>query len=157
MMTLAATLFLGATLTAIAVVDAREMRVPDILSLPLIVAGLVYIAITAPGALFWHAGGAVAGYLLIWGLAAAFLTLRGRDGVGMGDAKLLAAGGAWAGLLALPAILLAASAAGLVWALALKILTQWRSDRPLPFGPFLASAIFLIWLVGAPGAPPVWR
>lgn len=120
MMALAATLLLGVTLTAIAVIDAREMRVPDYLSLPLIVGGLLFMAFTVPAALFWHAAGAAAGYLLIWGLAAAFRTLRGREGIGMGDAKLLAAGGAWAGLLALPSILLAASAAGLVWALVLK-------------------------------------
>jgi len=157
MMALAATLLLGVTLTAIAVIDAREMRVPDYLSLPLIVGGLLFMAFTAPAALFWHAAGAAAGYLLIWGVAAAFRTLRGREGIGMGDAKLLAVGGAWTGLLALPSILLAASAAGLVWALVLKILTRREAGRPIPFGPFLCAAIFLIWLAGAPGTPPVWR
>jgi len=151
------TLILAAALAAIAVIDARELRVPDILSLPLIAAGISWACAFGGEGFVWHAAGAAAGYALIWALAALYRRARGREGIGLGDAKLLAAGGAWLGLAALPAVLLVASLVGLAWAAVLKISTGFDSGRPVPFGLFLAGAILLIWLTGAPGAPPPWR
>jgi leader peptidase (prepilin peptidase)/N-methyltransferase len=87
----------------------------------------------------------VAGYLGFRLLGAVFRRLRGREGLGQGDAKLLAAGGAWVGAWQLPDVLLAAACSALAYA--------FRKGKPdaaerIPFGPFLAAGIWLMWLYG---------
>jgi leader peptidase (prepilin peptidase)/N-methyltransferase len=83
------------------------------------------------------------------GLSLAYRRLRHREGLGQGDAKLFAAAGAWLGTAALPQVILLATAAALAMATGLALAgTRLRADTALPFGPFLALAIWLIWLFG---------
>jgi len=152
--TLAAGAVLMSALAALAVIDARTFRLPDALTLPLIAAGLAWGAWR--GELLASAFGAGLGYLAFVGLELAYQRLRGRAGLGRGDAKLLAAGGAWCGAWMLPLIVLFASASGLVLVLALKLVARRAisAETALPFGPFLAAGTAFAWLLSVI-APPV--
>lgn len=108
-------------LLALSVIDICSFRLPDWLTLPLIPAGLLAAWWLGDGIL-WHLAGAIIGYAGLVALELAYRSVRGRDGLGRGDAKLLAVGGAWCGAALLPVILLVASIAGLVWALALRLM-----------------------------------
>jgi leader peptidase (prepilin peptidase)/N-methyltransferase len=155
------TLILGAMLAAIAVWDARTMRIPDFLSLPLVVLGLGAAWTVSRLPPLHHVIGAAAGYGVLALLAAAYRRVRGRDGLGLGDAKLLAAAGAWLGVLALPSVLLIASFTGIGHALARAMLCRrpgaGEPAPELPFGPHIAAAVFIVWLIGPFGAAPVWQ
>jgi leader peptidase (prepilin peptidase)/N-methyltransferase len=136
---------LGWTLLILGWIDARCQRLPDFLTLPLLLAGLCEAVLLEPDAAMERAVGAGAGYLGFWLLGRLFWRLRGREGLGQGDAKLLAAGGAWVGAWLLPDVLLAAACSALVYA--------FRKGKPvpgerIPFGPFLAAGIWVIWLYG---------
>jgi leader peptidase (prepilin peptidase)/N-methyltransferase len=138
---------LGWCLLALAWIDACHLRLPDVLTLPLLLAGLAVTAWIDPDAIAAHALGAAIGYLSLAGLAAAYRRLRGRDGLGTGDAKLLAAAGAWLGWQPLPWVVLLAAALGLAMA-GVSHLRGRRISRAtaLPFGPCLAIAIFTFFL-----------
>jgi leader peptidase (prepilin peptidase)/N-methyltransferase len=138
---------LGWTLLTLSWIDWQWMRLPDVLTLPLLLAGLLVTWLRAPTELAEHAAAAIMAYLSLQGLALAYRRLRGRDGLGAGDAKLLAAAGAWLGLAALPWVVLLASSTALLAALALS-LAGHRLDRTsaIPFGPFLSLALWLCWL-----------
>mgnify|MGYP003647786738 FL=1 len=148
----AATLFLLCALAALSLIDARTQRLPDVLTLPLILAG-----IAVNGLIFsslWTAlAGAALGYGALVALELAYKRLRGRDGLGRGDAKLLAAGGAWCGAWLLPMILLAGSLGALVYVGLLALVRRRAPDpaQPLPFGPWLALGIALGWVYRAYG------
>ncbi|MFC4724565.1 prepilin peptidase [Glycocaulis abyssi] len=135
-------------LLALSVIDICSFRLPDWLTLPLIPAGLLAAWWLGDGIL-WHLAGAIIGYAGLVALELAYRSVRGRDGLGRGDAKLLAVGGAWCGAALLPVILLVASIAGLVWALALRLMAgrEVGPDTALPFGPFLAAGIAAAWLL----------
>lgn len=146
------TAILGWQLILIAVVDAEHFWLPDVLTLPLLVSGLVAAAALSNGGLIGSLIGVAAGFVSLWLLAALYRRLRGREGLGGGDPILLAAGGAWVGWIGLPSVLLWASAAGLSL-IAARLLTRrpvCGQDR-LPFGPFLALGIWLTWLFGPLG------
>jgi leader peptidase (prepilin peptidase) / N-methyltransferase len=141
---------LGWWLLALAWIDARHWLLPDLLTLPLVIAGLVAALVTAPGELTSRALGAAAGYVFFRGLALLYRKLRGRDGLGQGDAKLLAAAGAWVGAPALPQVILIAAFAGLCAAGVMRVAgVRLGASSPLPFGPFLALAIWAVWLLPA--------
>lgn len=143
---------LGWTLLTLGWIDASCFLLPDILTLPLLLAGLGVAAATVPEDAFWHALGAACGYLGLRGIAVAYRALRGREGLGAGDAKLLAAAGAWLGIGALPSLVLFAAIAGLVWAgLAVLAGRPMHATTAVPFGPFIAAAFWLLWLYG-----PAW-
>lgn len=133
---------LFAVLVTLAVIDFRTMILPDILTVPLIGLGL--------GFAYWqdvlvsNLTGLFIGYLGLVALELTYKKFRGIDGLGRGDAKLLAAGGAWCGWAGLPFILLIASAFGLVYALLLS--RSSMTNNKLPFGPHLAAGIFMTWL-----------
>jgi leader peptidase (prepilin peptidase)/N-methyltransferase len=137
----------GWVLLTAAWIDLRTMILPDVLTLPLLLAGLIVTELTNPDALLENGLAAAFGYLLLFAVAWTYRMLRNRDGLGMGDAKLLAALGAWLGLTELPAVLLMASCLGLVaagvGALAGKRMT---AATAIPFGPFLALAGWLSFL-----------
>jgi leader peptidase (prepilin peptidase)/N-methyltransferase len=142
----AACLFGWILLTA-AWIDMHTMLLPDTLTLPLLLAGLMQTALTDPARLTDHALAAALGYLLLFGVAWTYRRLRGRDGLGLGDAKLLAAIGAWTGLDGLPAVLLLAACLGLCAAAVARCLGKTvTASTAIPFGPFLALAGWLIWL-----------
>ena len=88
---------LGWTLLALAWIDWKHMVLPDVLTLPLILAGFGATLLDAPEAISEHAAAAVAGYGAFRAIEIGYRRLRGREGLGQGDAKLLAAAGAWLG------------------------------------------------------------
>jgi leader peptidase (prepilin peptidase)/N-methyltransferase len=141
---------LGWWLLALALIDLRSWRLPDALTLPLIATGVAAAAAGfLPAAdLPRSAAGAVLGYLILAGLGWAYRRLRGREGLGLGDAKLLAAAGAWLGADALAWLVLAAASGGLALAL---LRGPVRAETPVPFGPPLALAFWLLFLLQAAG------
>lgn len=138
---------LGWTLLALAWIDLRHHRLPDVLTLPLMVMGLVVTALTEPWRLTEHAAGAAAGYLVFRLIAAAYRHVRGRDGLGQGDAKLLAAAGAWVGWDGLDQVILIGAAVTLVVAL-YQARGRWQATRAVPFGPGLAIGLLVVRLNG---------
>jgi leader peptidase (prepilin peptidase)/N-methyltransferase len=143
----------GWALGLLAVVDILAFRLPDIVTLPLILAGLI-LGNQITGLPFAdRLAGAAAGYAALSLLGWAYARLRGHEGLGLGDAKLLAVAGAWLGWAALPAVVLTACAAGLVW-VAIRLLLHGRStlSEPLAFGAPLCGAIWVLMLI-AVGAP----
>ena len=138
----------GWWLLALGWIDLRRMLLPDVLTLPLIVAGLA-AALWSPQDLVARALGAVLGYLSLAGTAFLYRRLRGREGLGGGDPKLFAAAGAWVGASALPSVLfLAASLALATAAVAIAAGHRLRRNSALPFGPFLALTSWLVYLFG---------
>jgi leader peptidase (prepilin peptidase)/N-methyltransferase len=140
---------LGWMMLALAWIDWEWLVLPDVLIFPVLLAGLVVALTWQPEALLDRVLAAAIGYSALGALALGYRLLRGREGVGPGDAKLLAAAGAWLGLAALPWVVLLAACAGLITALVLRL-----GGRPidagtaLPFGPWLAMAIWIFWLLG---------
>ena len=130
-------------------VDLRSFRLPDIVNLPLMMAGLSFNYFSSLRFVDIESaiGGAILGFGALWSLNTFYRFLKKQDGIGMGDAKLLAALGAWLGWSALPSLLLIASLTGIIGGL---IYLQWQqknTHNPFPFGPFLAFAgiIELLW------------
>jgi leader peptidase (prepilin peptidase)/N-methyltransferase len=140
---------LGWTLLAAAWIDAEHFRLPDVLTLPLVLAGLLVTWLQQPAALYNHAAAAAAGYLGFRLVSAAYRALRHRQGLGQGDAKLLAAAGAWLGLAALPYVVFGAALAGIIFAL-LTARGRLHATQRVAFGPALALAFFLLRLLGTP-------
>ena len=142
---------LGWWLLALGWIDLRCWLLPDVLTLPLIIAGLVAGAAFEPERLANRSLGAIIGYLSLAAVAAFYRVLRGREGLGRGDAKLLAAAGAWLGATALPQVILLAALSALVSAGCLRLAgARIDGQTALPFGPFLAFAIWVLWLAGQP-------
>jgi leader peptidase (prepilin peptidase)/N-methyltransferase len=138
---------LGWWLLALSWIDLRHWLLPDSLTLPLVVLGLLGAALLDPGALFDRALGAALGYLAMRAIALVYRAIRQREGLGGGDAKLLAAAGAWVGASSLPQVILAASLAALAVAAVLHLRgTRLTAQSALPFGPFLGLAIWAVWL-----------
>jgi len=141
-------------LLAISVADIRRYRIPDSLSLPLLAAGLVFALAFSELRFADHVIGATVGFGVLALFGEVYFRLRGRDGLGLGDAKLMGAAGAWLGWGGLPFLLLVASLTGLATALAVP---RYRREARIPFGPCIALAFLLVWMTGAPGHPPLWR
>jgi leader peptidase (prepilin peptidase)/N-methyltransferase len=142
---------LGWTLLALAWIDLRTMMLPDVLTLPLVACGLLVTGLDNPDSLADHALAAALGYFTLAAVARVYRRFRGRDGLGLGDAKLLAAIGAWVGLSLLPLALLLAACAGLA-AAGGAVLTGRRmtAATAIPFGPFLAGSGWLLFLYADP-------
>lgn len=143
---------LGWWLLLLAVIDAEHFWLPDRLTLPLAAFGLA--AAYAVDASTWldHLIGAAAGFLFCVLLAEAYRRLRGREGLGGGDARLLAAAGAWVGWAGLPSVLLWASLSGLAAVAGARLFgRRIAADDQVPFGVFLAIGIWLTWLYGPLG------
>jgi leader peptidase (prepilin peptidase)/N-methyltransferase len=145
---LLASLALGWTLLTLAAIDLRTQLLPDVLTLPLIPAGLL-VAWLRDAPLPGHVLGALAGYLAFVAIAWLYHRLRQREGLGLGDAKLLAGAGAWLGWQALPDVVaLAAGGAVLVALVSGLCKRELATTTPVAFGPYLALAFWLIWLLG---------
>lgn len=148
---MAAGLGLGWTLLLLAAIDWRCQILPDTLTLPLIAVGLLLALIFEPDDFPARVIAAAAGWSVFAGLGLGYRRLRGRDGLGGGDGKLAAVAGSWIGPLGLPWVVLAAALGGLAWVGLARLAGQsWSAERRLPFGPFLAAAIWGVWLVGRP-------
>lgn len=129
------------------VIDIDHQLLPDSLTLPLLWLGLAFHSVTATIPLTDAVWGAMAGYLSLWSVYWLFKLLTGKEGMGYGDFKLLAALGAWMGWQVLPLIIILSSLVGAVLGgLALALSGQGRST-PMPFGPYLAGAglIAMFW------------
>jgi leader peptidase (prepilin peptidase)/N-methyltransferase len=140
---------LGAWLLTLATVDLMCFRLPDRFTLPLILAGLS-ASVVLPGApVVDHLAGALGGYGLLAVLATLYRAWRGTDGIGMGDAKLLAAAGAWLGWRPLPSVILIACGLSFLW-IALIALRRGRlaQTQRIAFGAPLCAALWIVWLHG---------
>lgn len=135
-------------LIALTGIDIDTQLLPDKITLPLLWLGLLANSAGAFVSLEDAVYGAAAGYLLLWSVFWGFKLLTGKEGMGYGDFKLLAALGAWMGWQALPTIVLLSSFVGAVIGIA-GILIQGRDRNiPIPFGPYLAIAGFITLLWG---------
>ena len=140
---------LGWTLLALSWIDWRHWVLPNSLTLPLILLGLARAWFINSQTMVDRAAGAIVGYIALTSLAAAYRMLRGRHGLGAGDAKLLAAGGAWTGWQVLPTITLVAALTGIAIALVQRARGgALLASTALPFGPCLSLAIWVVWLLG---------
>ena len=142
---------------ALTVIDIDHTLLPDVITLPLLWLGLLC-------SLGWHAGltppaptdpvsaivGAAAGYLVLWSVYWAFKLVTGKEGMGYGDFKLLAALGAWLGWTMLPTIILLSSVVGAIVGISLIVFSKRGRDNPIPFGPYLAATGLIAMLYGAP-------
>lgn len=140
---------LGAWLLALAWIDAEHFLLPDLLTLPLVAAGLAVSLVLQPAEWFDPLAGIACGYIGFRAVALIYRWWRGREGLGGGDAKLLAAAGAWVGASGLASVVFGGAVIALI-AAALSALAgrRFRRDTALPFGPFLALATWLVWLFG---------
>ncbi len=142
-----AALLLTWVLVALTFIDLDKMLLPDQLTLPLLWGGLLFNLAGGFVPLADAVIGAMAGYLVLWSLYWAFKLLTGKEGMGHGDFKLLAALGAWLGWQALPIVLLLSSLVGAIIGIGLILLRNHHQGKPIPFGPYLAIAgwIALLW------------
>lgn len=155
---LAGAMFLTAVLVVLTAIDLDHQLLPDSLTLPLVWIGLLLNIDNTFVSLESAVLGAVFGYLCLWTVFWLFKIVTGKEGMGHGDFKLLAALGAWFGLAALPTIVLLSSVVGAVLGVALIVTGKQDRETPMPFGPFLAGAglihlfypsILLTWVTGA--------
>ncbi|UTW14082.1 prepilin peptidase [Marinobacterium rhizophilum] len=134
-------------LIALTFIDIDHQLLPDRITLPLIWLGLILNSFTLFTTLESALWGAVIGYLALWSIYWLFKLMTGKEGMGYGDFKLLAALGAWCGIEQLPLIILVSSVVGILLAMTLMLLRKHQIANPLPFGPYLAIAgwIAIIW------------
>lgn len=151
----AAGILLTWTLIAISMIDIDHQIIPDSMSLPLLWIGL-FLALFQPmsGAqmLFIEPKeaivGALAGYLSLWSIYHLFRMLTGKEGMGYGDFKLLAALGAWLGYQMLPLIIMLSAVVGTVVGIAMIVIGRHDRNKPIPFGPYLAAAGWIAMMYG---------
>ena len=135
-------------LIALALIDFDTTLLPDDITLPLLWSGLLVSAMLHPDRLAGAVWGAAIGYVSLWTVYQGFKLLTGKEGMGFGDFKLLAALGAWFGATALLPIILLSSICGAVVGIALQLLKVTERGRPIPFGPFLAAAGIAMLFIG---------
>lgn len=132
-------------LLVLSAIDLDRFLLPDMLTLPLIISGVIWTGFVQDELLLSTLGAAI-GYASLAGLAWAWKRWRGEWGMGLGDAKLLAGLGAWLTAIQLPYLLLVASGLGLLVVLSVRIATQGNeNEKFLPFGPFLCAAAWALW------------
>lgn len=131
-------------LIALAVIDWDTQLLPDQLTLPLLWIGLLVNTQALFCALEDAVLGAVLGYLILWSIYWIFKLLTGKEGMGYGDFKLLAALGAWCGATALPGLVLLSSLLGSIVGLGYVFFKGHRLGQPIPFGPYLVIAGLIV-------------
>jgi leader peptidase (prepilin peptidase)/N-methyltransferase len=150
-----ASAFLAATMGAIAFEDMRRLRVPDAWNLPAALGGFITVWLEArlvgvpPSIALGHA---IVSLIVCGGvfylLRETYFRWRGVEGLGFGDVKLAASGGVWLGWEAFPAAVTLAAVGAIVWIAGTAALKRgWPRDRKIPFGAFLAPAIWVCWLL----------
>jgi len=145
-----ATLLFAYLLIAMTFIDADTQLLPDDLTYPLLWAGLLVNLNGTFVPLQDAVIGAAAGYLVLWSIYWLFKLLTGKEGMGYGDFKLLAALGAWLGWVMLPTIILLSSLVGAVVGISLIVFAKRGRNNPIPFGPYLAAAGLIALLYGGP-------
>jgi leader peptidase (prepilin peptidase) / N-methyltransferase len=140
---------LAAFLLVLSSVDILELRLPNVFTLPLAATGILTAALPDIALPWWRVVSALIGYGSLAGLAYAYRYLSGREGLGLGDAKLFAASGAWVGAEGLPLVLLCASLSALVSTSVASLMgSEISRGTRIPFGPFLALGTWFVWLYG---------
>jgi len=134
-------------LLVLTMIDVDHKLLPDDITLPLLWLGLLFNLGATFVSLADAVIGAMAGYLILWSVYWLFKLLTGKEGMGYGDFKLLAAIGAWLGWQALPLVILLSSLVGAICGIALIVMRGRGREVPIPFGPYLAIAgwIALLW------------
>ena len=132
---------------ALSFIDFDTQLLPDSITLPLLWAGLLLNLAGTFADLGSAVIGAVAGYLSLWCVYWGFRIATGKEGMGFGDFKLLAAVGAWLGWQMLPLVVLASSVVGAIAGISLMLFARHGRNVPIPFGPYLAvaGALALFW------------
>jgi leader peptidase (prepilin peptidase)/N-methyltransferase len=143
-------LFFLYSLVAMTFIDADTQLLPDDLTFPLLWAGLLLNVNGTFVPLQDAVIGAAAGYLVLWAVYWLFKLATGKEGMGYGDFKLLAALGAWMGWAMLPTIILLSSVVGAVVGICLIVFAKRGRNNPIPFGPYLAAAGLIALLYGGP-------
>ncbi len=143
-----ATLLFAWLLIAMTFIDFDTQLLPDDLTYPLLWAGLLVNINGTFVPLQDAVIGAAAGYLVLWAVYWLFKLVTGKEGMGYGDFKLLAALGAWLGWAMLPTIILLSSVVGAVVGISLILFAKRGRDKPIPFGPYLAAAGLIALLYG---------
>lgn len=141
-------LLLTWSLIALTFIDLDHQLLPDKITLPLVWLGLFFNLFGVFTDLSSSVVGAIAGYLSLWCIYHLFRLITGKEGMGYGDFKLLAALGAWMGWQSLPMIVLLSSLVGAVVGITLILLRNHQRDVPIPFGPYLAAAGWIAFLWG---------
>ncbi len=145
----ALTLALAIALIALSLIDFATMRLPDVITLPLIAAGCIIVPAGNLELIGWHILAAVSGYAVFYLMAEGFRFVRGYPGMGLGDAKLLAASGAWVGLEGLPTVVFMACCIALTAVVTSNIRGMALTMKTrIPFGPYLALATWIVWFLG---------
>jgi leader peptidase (prepilin peptidase)/N-methyltransferase len=145
-----ASLALAAALAALSAIDLERYQLPDAIVYPLLGLGAVVSVWLGTMPPWWSAASAALGFVLFVGLGRLYFYVRGRAGLGLGDAKLMAASGAWLGAEALPTVLLWATGAALVCVLLAAARDSSLSGATrIPFGPFLCFGTWVVWLYGS--------
>ena len=134
-------------LISLTMIDVHKQLLPDNITLPLLWLGLVFALFDTYTSLQASVIGAIAGYLSLWTVFQTFKLVTGKEGMGFGDFKLLAAMGAWMGWTMLPQIILVSSVIGAIAGSIMLVTGKARTQQPIPFGPYLAVAgwIALLW------------
>ena len=137
-------------------IDLRERRLPDMITLPLIAAGLGQQFIEGGVDRAWSGLlGVALGFLSLWSIARLYRLTRGQDGLGLGDAKLLAAVGAWLGPLFVAPVVFVGAMLGFGYVGVLRLRGEGISAQTIiPFGPFLSIAFFGFWCLKVAGWSP---
>lgn len=140
-------MLLSWALLVLTMVDFDHQYLPDTITLPFLWMGLLINTHGTFASLEDAVIGAAAGYLVLWTVYQVFKFFTGKEGMGFGDFKLLAMLGAWLGWQSLPGIILMSSLIGSVIGISLVLFFKHQSQKPIPFGPYLASAgwVMLIW------------
>ncbi len=140
---------LAVVLVCLSVIDAESFILPDILTLPLCAAGLIVTWMLRTDPVWTHVLAGAFGGVAFWAVDDLYLRLRGRHGLGGGDAKLFAAAGAWLGPWGLPSVLLWACGTAILDVLRQRAFAQTSmAGHRLAFGPHLAFGFWLVWLFG---------
>jgi leader peptidase (prepilin peptidase) / N-methyltransferase len=140
---------LGWVLLTIAAIDYRCLTLPDELTLPLIPAGLGVSYLLNPDRFAGHVVGAVVGFAVFSILGRVYRLIRRRHGLGMGDAKLLAASGAWVSTSGLPSVVFLGATTGLLMVIAAMLAgRRFSSNDKVPFGSYLCLGTWCVWLFG---------
>lgn len=145
------TLLLGWALLGLSLIDILDFRLPDVLTFPLIAGGILLSLWLPDRNPLAHVIGAAAGFSVLYAIAILYRRTRAREGLGLGDAKLAAAAGAWLGWQALPPVVLVACLVAFMW---IGVAVVFRGKTVLAeriaFGVPLSFAFWLVWLYGAP-------
>jgi len=142
-------LLLTWSLISLTMIDAKKQLLPDNITFPLLWIGLLVNAFDVFTDLQSAVFGAAAGYMVLWTVYQAFKLFTGKEGMGFGDFKLLAALGAWTGVEMLGQIILISSFVGAVIGITMIVFKRHERNVPIPFGPYLAIAGWIVFLWGS--------